>query len=153
VTGRALIAQLRDSRQLRLAVSLLAVPAILIGLLAMHVLTGIGMSNSGGSPELTSHHLIAAQSVPGSHDIMAAETGTSMPAPTGDCGGLCGPTHDMLGMICVLALLVTLVLVALRLILIAWEHLRRVVGELAAKAAATAPPKPPSLLVLSISRT
>ena len=71
----------------------------------------------------------------------------------GDCGGLCGATHDMLGMICVLALLVTLVLIALRLVLIRWEDLRRVIGELAAKAAAVAPPTPPSLLVLSISRT
>jgi hypothetical protein len=59
----------------------------------------------------------------------------------------------MLGMICVLALLVTVVLLSLHLTLIRWEELRRIVPELVAKAAALTPPPPPSLHVLSISRT
>ena len=83
----------------------------------------------------------------------SAPVNPTAPSPAEDCGGFCGPSHDMLGMICVLALLVTVVLLSLHLILIRWEELRRIVTTLAANAAALAPPAPPSLHVLSISRT
>jgi hypothetical protein len=67
---------------------------------------------------------------------------------------MCGPIgHDMLTMICVLALLITVVLLTLHLILLRWEELRRFVSGLAVKAAALAPLQPPSLHILSISRT
>ena len=145
----ALLAHLRSSRRRRLLIALLAVPAILVGLLAMHVLTTTGMGDTSASAATPAHHM-------GEASLVANESAAgnpAMPSPAEDCGGLCGPGHDMLGMICVLALLVTVVLLALHLILIRWEELWRVITTLTAKAAALAPPAPPSLHVLSISRT
>jgi len=133
-----------------LALALFAVPAILIGLLAMHVLTNDGMTETVS--QATSAHTAAAPAhSPG--EGAAASMGTRTPVPAEDCEAVCMPSHDMLGMICVLALLVTLVLFALRLILIRWEELRQALLGLAARAVALAPPTPPSLHVLSISRT
>jgi hypothetical protein len=152
VTGSALLTLLRSSRWRRLAIALFGVPAILVGLLAMHVLTTGGMSESGASHAMSDHTADAAL-VHSPEAGMASAISPSAPAPAEDCGGLCGPSHGMLGMICVLAFLVTIVLLTLHLILIRWGELRRIVTALAAKAAALAPPAPPSLLVLSISRT
>lgn len=152
MTGSTLLARLRRSRWRRLAIALFAVPAILIGLLAMHVLTTGGMSEPA-APQPMSAHASDSALVHSPDAEMASVLGAGMPAPAEDCGGLCGPSHEMLGMICVLALLVTVVLLTLHLILIRWEQMRRTVTALAAKAAALAPPAPPSLHVLSISRT
>ena len=85
---------------------------------------------------------------------MAAMASTpGAPAPAEDCGGMCGPGHEMLGMICGLALLITVVLITLQLILTGWQPLKRMAVAIAATAAALAPLPPPSLHVLSISRT
>ncbi len=154
VRGRILPARLRNSRGRRLAIALFAVPAILVGLLAMHVLITGGMSDAGASPASPNHHASEAAIVASGDAGMAmGDPSPDAPAPAEGCGGLCGPGHDMLGMICVLALLVTVVLLSLHLILIRWEAVQRVVAALVAKAAALAPPAPPSLHVLSISRT
>ncbi|MBX3309374.1 MAG: hypothetical protein KF739_02940 [Cryobacterium sp.] len=153
MTGSTLLTRLRSSRWRRLAIALLGVPAILIGLLAMHVLTNDGMSESGAPHAISTLMTDAAPAAHGHDAGMAPMTSPDTPAPTGDCEGPCGPSHDILGMICILALLVTIVLLTLHLILIRWEQLRRVVAALAAKAATLAPAAPPSLHVLSISRT
>jgi hypothetical protein len=151
-----LLTRLRISLWRRLAIALFAVPAILVGLLAMHVLVTAGMSESSAAHAISGHTSDTAL-VHGADEGAASATAPapapSMPVPAEDCGGLCGPSHDMLNMICVLALLVTMVLLTLHLILIRWEKLRRIVAALVAKAAALAPPAPPSLHVLSISRT
>lgn len=149
MAGGALLARLRGTRGWRLLIVLAAVPAILIGLLAMHVLTTAGTGDTSASATMATHDMSDTT-------LMSEEPGATnptAPSPAGDCGGFCGPSHDMLGMICVLALLVTVVLLSLHLILIRWEELRRIVTTLAANAAALAPPAPPSLHVLSISRT
>ncbi len=75
------------------------------------------------------------------------------PAPADGCDGSCGPSHDMLGMICILALLVTVVLFTSHMVRDGWRPLKGIVFAFVAKAAALAPPPPPSLHVLSISRT
>lgn len=147
MAGSALLARLRSSRGRRLLIAVFAVPAILTGLLAMHVLTSTGMGDSSASAAMTPHMTATLIS-----EEPSAMNPTA-PSAAEDCGGFCGPSHDMLGMICVLALLVTVVLLSLHLILIRWEELRRIVTTLAAKATALAPPAPPSLHVLSISRT
>jgi len=149
MAGIVLFARLRSSRGRRVMIALFAVPAILVGLLAMHVLTTTGMSNSPtSSGAMAAHHLTT-----GTLTDESVATSPGMPVPTEDCGGLCGPSHDMLGMICVLALLAAVILLSLHLVLIRWEQLRRFVHALPAKAAALAPPAPPSLHILSISRT
>ncbi len=150
------LARLCRSPARRLVVALLAIPAILIGLLAMHVLTTGGMGEPGAAAASVTHH--ATEAAPNSADSTDLATGAvSAPAlaplPAEDCHGLCGPSHAMLGMACVLALLVTLVLFTLHLVLAGWQPLRRVISALIANAAALAPPLPPSLHVLSISRT
>lgn len=149
MAGTALLARLRRSPGQRLVIALFAVPAILIGLLAMHVLTADGMSDTSASVVMPTHHMGTAPT-----DMeQAIPVSPAMPALPEGCGGPCGPDHDMLGMICVLALLVTVVLLTLHLVMIRWEELRRVITTLAAKAATLAPPTPPSLHVLSISQT
>lgn len=152
MTGSTLLTRLRISRWRRLAIALFAVPAILVGLLAMHVLATSSMSESGAAHVISGHPSDTAL-VHGADVGMTSAMSPGMPVPAEDCGGPCGPSHDMLGMICVLALLVTMVLLTLHLILIRGEELRRIVTALVAKAAALAPPAPPSLHFLSISRT
>jgi hypothetical protein len=65
----------------------------------------------------------------------------------------CAPTYEVVAMACVLALLVTVVLLTAHMIVTSRTFLRQILVALAAKAAALAPPAPPSLYVLSISRT
>lgn len=152
MTGNILLTRLRSSPWRRLAIALFAVPAILIGLLAMHVLVTGSMSESGASHPMGALMADTAQVHDSDAGVIPAMS-PNRPGPAGDCGGLCMPSHDMLGMICVLALLVTVVLLTLHLVLVRWEELRRIVATLTAKAAALVRSAPPSLHVLSISRT
>jgi len=59
----------------------------------------------------------------------------------------------MLGILCVLALLAGVILFALHPALTGWPTLTRILRPLRLTVAALAPPNPPSLHVLSISRT
>ena len=133
----------------RLAIVLLIVPAILAGLLAMHVLTTANVSHaSPASASQTDNHAAtpAHQSAP---------TGTLVAhhhEATG-CEGTCPPEHDMLGMACILALLMTALLLLVHLTLLRWVSPRNLTNSIMARIAALAPPQPPSLLFLSISRT
>ena len=116
----------------QLLVVVFAVPAILVGLLAMHFLTAGGPSESAHTQSMSAV--------------------ASMPTPVDDCESSCAPSHEMLGMICVLALLAAVVF-PVRPIRIRWDYLPRVTANGAARAVSLAPPQPPSLHVLSISRT
>ncbi len=129
----------------RLAVVLLAVPAILIGLLAMHVLT-TGVAHASDVHGSTTHASIA---VTGSE----ADNLTAAPHAETDCDAGCVPQHDMLGMACILALLMTALVLAVRLTLLRWGTVGALASTVMARLANLAPPQPPSLLVLSISRT
>lgn len=143
---KAILVALRASPHGRLALALLAVPAILIGLLAMHVLT------TGNMADTADHHSsvsLAAAAV----DEMAMAPSSESGSLADDCGGVCMPAHDMLGMMCVLALLAGVILFALQLALTGWPTLMRILRPLRLTVAALAPPNPPSLHVLSISRT
>ena len=149
MASTAVLARLQRSAGWRPLIALFAVPAILIGLLAMHVLTTTDMSHSTASTTMTAHHL-SAEALASGEALTAI---SAVPAPSEDCGGLCGPSHDMLALVCVLALLVTVMLLTVHLVLIRWEERRPPVTTLSAKAATLARPRPPSLHVLSISRT
>lgn len=146
----ALLSRLRSSFSHRWFVVVFAVPAILIGLLAMHVLTAGSMNEATmASPSIVS----------GAHHLGAAATPTGMgtaPSPeksAGNCAGPCMPSHDMFNMLCVLALLAAVILFAARLLLSSWPVLMSVLSTLHRKAVSLAPPLPPSLHALSISRT
>ena len=152
--GNVLRERLRSSRGLRLAIVVFAVPAILVGLLALHVLTTVGLNDVGTSLCSGTHHDGSA-SVQHMAATMAASTMPSH-SPSGQpegCGGMCAPGHEMLEMICVLALLVTAVLFTLQLILTGWQPFKRVAAAITATTAALAVRPAPSLHVLSVSRT
>lgn len=153
MTGDSVLSRLRMFRWQRLTMAVFALPAILIGVIAMHVLSNDGMAESAAAHATGSGPMIASGPVHGADEGIASAQGPGLPAPAEGCEGLCGPGHAMLGMICVLALLVTSVLLTLRLMLVRCADVRRMVRSLAANAAALAPPTPPSLHVLSISRT
>lgn len=143
VTQNSPPAHLPSFRWRRPAIALLGVLAILLALLAMHVFTGSNMSAQVASESMAAH------SVTG----MASSMSDGAPVPADDCGGLCGAGQEMLGMVCALAILATIVLLTLNVTRVRWEELRRIVAAIAAKAEALAPPAPPSLYVLSINRT
>lgn len=130
----------------RLALILLAVSAILVGLLAMHVLS-------------TSHSPAADTHGSETHSVVVSD---AAPVTTGDAhshdatecdGGLCGGEHGMLAAACILALLVSILLLTLTLTLLRWGTWGNVASTLLALIGVRAPARPPSLIVLSISRT
>lgn len=150
-----LLANLRHFPWRRLLIALFAVPAILVGLLAVHVLADSGMTEASAPHASSTHPGDAAPAQSPEHAMVPAVSTNNSGS---DCGGECGPSHDMpshdtLSMICVLALLISVLLLIPPLILTRWEQLRRDILALITKAAALAPPTPPSLHVLSISRT
>ena len=111
--------------------------AIIVGLLAMH-----SLNSHAARAEPT-----AVVSV---HDMNATDHGTTQPATGDDCGD-CGGHASMLAMACVLALLIVSVLLFLPRVGTTWGAALRAGPTLIARAAVL--PRPPSLLVLCISRT
>lgn len=129
------------ARRRRLIVAFVAVPAILVGLLAMHFLAGfdeVGTSTMAMSPATES----------------SAATLMSDPAEAG-CGVACATSSAMtMSMACVLALLVTVIILSA---VIAFtrrdpELPHRLMSLWRGRIASLPPPVPPSLHVLSISR-
>ena len=124
----------------RVVIALLAVPAILIGLLAMHILASETLA-----PE--AHSMSAS--------VADYPTLVNMhndePAPEG-CAETCGPTHDMLGMACLLALLISAILIVLRVFFFRFRAVTAVLHAIGARLSALAPLSSPSLHFLSISR-
>lgn len=130
----------------RIAVLVLGVAAIVVGLLAMHVITAT-------SSDHTSHHTAATTHEHGGTIAMTDPSPTG--AATTDCNSTCESGHNMASMACLLALLITTLILSVRVIINRWgSDLYRLIAALsAALPAALAPPSPPSLLTLSISRT
>ncbi|GAA1979594.1 DUF6153 family protein [Microbacterium pumilum] len=112
--------------------------AIIVGLLAMH--------------SLNSHTAHAEpMAVLSVHDTNAIDHGTAQPATEEDCSD-CGGHTSMLAMTCVLALLVASLLLLLPRRGITWTAALRRAGP-SPLTRVTTLSKPPSLLVLCISRT
>ncbi|RNE59336.1 hypothetical protein EEJ31_09835 [Cryobacterium tepidiphilum] len=132
-------------RTVLLLLSLVA--ALIIGLLAMHTFT----SSIGG------HGHSVAVSAPAhagvTHDAKLAGAGDAGPV-IAQCFGTCGSDADM-AMACVLALLVTTLLLSAATGVRAWLSSRRVWPAAARTIAFAAQPMPtpPDLHALSISRT
>lgn len=126
----------------RVAFGLLAVPTILVGLLAMHT--------------LTVSHVTRASDIHVAAMVDGESHNESVSAPTKQpigCGGLCAGDHDMLSTACILALLVSVLIVTIQLLFVRWRMLRVVALRFLESLATLAPPVPPSLHALSISRT
>ena len=142
----------------------LLVAAVVLGLLAMHTLTGTLTSGHADTPAAASE---AAHAAPDSDlggtvatgSMLENTIGTGPEASGGHCEGDCDssggmPDHSMLMMACVLALL------AATIVLLAPALLARLGTALALLRlhgrnvlTALPHPRPPSLIVLSISRT
>jgi hypothetical protein len=133
----------RSTRWKRVLLGLFAAPALMVGLLAMHVLAASG--------DTTGQHASMSVTAP------VAQMTDSIPgdATVGACDQFCGPTHDMGAMACLLALLLTTFTIAALVAFRGWisaESLLSVLALMAARLSSLAPPSPPSLTFLSISR-
>ncbi|WP_294178675.1 hypothetical protein [uncultured Schumannella sp.] len=128
----------------RLVIGLVGVAALLVCLLAMN--HGAGVSASGPGK------VAAVQTVQSPEQVMTSVLNRgATPLSSEGCGVACAP-HEVVAVACMLVLLVTVVLLAADLILTRRIFLRQILVTLVAKAATLAPPAPPSLYVLSISR-
>lgn len=137
-----------DRRVLRrLALGVLGVAALVVCLLALN--HGAGYSASGSSKVA-----VAAQTAPSPDQVTtsARDRGTP-PLSREPCGVACAPTLGVVAVACLLVVQVAVALLVADLILTRRSLLHQILVDLAAKAAALAPPAPPSLVVLSISRT
>jgi hypothetical protein len=114
------------------------IAAILVGLLAMHSLN---------TPAAHAEPAAAASI----HEMAITSHGDAQPSTHDHCGD-CGGHHNMLAMVCVLALLVITLLLLLPGPGITWMAALRRAGPFPLTGVMT-PSKPPSLLVFCISRT
>lgn len=128
-----------------LLLATIGVALIIVGLLSMHGMGGIA---DHSAPASTQAHAAASESLP-HHN----------PAPTDheeaaeDCAPAC-PSGDMMTMLmCVLALLVGALLVGVRPRAMSVLPRHLVAPEVKRRVEDIAPPAPPDLNVLSISRT
>ncbi len=122
--------------------------ALIVGLLAMHTLTAdTGHAESPAISSATDHE-----------QVMAGAARADTAADAGHCLGDCGapgnmPNHSMPMMVCVLALLAAVIVVLAPALLARLSGSLGVVVPAAGVPRALPRPRPPSLLVLSISRT
>lgn len=129
--------------------------AIITGLLAMHTLTGSHDPAASGSSTVSVHTQV--------HDMAASDgmvtTAITNEVAAGHCEDGCGipagmPDHSMLMMVCVLALLAAVItLLAPSVLAVLARTLARAHVRTGVMLTALPLPRPPSLLVLSISRT
>lgn len=126
--------------------SLAAIGAILVGLIAMHSFTfeggHSGHAAASAVTESLDHHVTASAA----ETTMADQTA----GPAG-CDGEC--EHSMTVMACILALMVTLIVLGASRATLISAGIRRVLSPVLELKATLAPAVPPSLHVLSISRT
>ena len=137
------------SHRARWALKLVAVPAIVAGILAMHFLTGL--------PPLSHQTHVVSSAASAEHGLHAFSpmiddcSVQSGPEPAGS--GPCAPGHQMAAAACLLVMLVGLWFVAASRRSVGWLASRAAPVPFGAAARGLAPRHPPSLIVLSISRT
>ncbi|NYD75865.1 DUF6153 family protein [Leifsonia soli] len=140
---------------------LLAVVGVIVGILGMHTLV------SGPADSMSPHaalHSALGSDHPGEESTkgtdagrgmaMGSSTDPGMDAHAHCAAGGCGPGHDMSAMLCFLALLATvLLLLAPILMRSRWAFFAAIAARAREVPRIIAPASPPSLHVLSISRT
>ena len=146
-----MITALRARRQvpwLRLVLALTVAPAVLAGLLAMHVLSG-----SGGESAVAGHHAMTFVEAADIHTATGVMDHHADASSAGVCGPDCERDHQMSAAACVLAILVAAFALAISAGWFRTGWLLRPARYLSLLSWSPAEPTPPSLLVLSISRT
>jgi Family of unknown function (DUF6153) len=134
---------LRSRRGLwrNILITLAVVASIVVGLLAMHSLN-LDYGHSDSTVASASHHGTAMTA--GDARVSAAD----------DCGYTpCTPEHSMMAMACILALLISVLLIGTIRMVTVWRPLRDGVVSLHEPWASLPMPIPPSLHALCISRT
>lgn len=148
----------------RLLLTLATAFLLLAGLLAMHTLTGtltLGHPDTSAAASESAAHGTESAMASAVAPVVAlgAVAGMASDVSAAHCSGDCGvaggaPDHSMLTMVCILALL------AAAIVLLAPVLLARLGAALAllrlqgrTVLAALPQPRPPSLIVLSVSRT
>ena len=135
---------------------LIAVSAIVAGILGMHVLmAGSGIASNAHAAQSMSvggdSHI--TELTANGHDGAATFAG-SVSSGAADClAGSCDPVHDVMAMICLLALLVTALLLAPAIGRSRTTLFQDIVARAREFVSRVAPRSPPSLYALSISRT
>ncbi|WP_309708983.1 DUF6153 family protein [Pseudolysinimonas sp.] len=123
--------------------------ALIAGLLAMHTLTA-NSAHIESAPALLSAADLDQVMVAGANEDMAGDARHCM----GDCGAPANmPDHSILMMVCALALLAAVIIVLPPALLARFGMSLGVAALIADVPRALPRPRPPSLLVLSISRT
>ena len=120
-----------------------AVVTIVVGLLAMHSLNleHVASSSMVSSAESAGHP-------------MTIVGGSGAWIVTDDCGGVpCVPEHSMTAMACILALLVSVLLIGMIRVVTAWRPVHKRAAAHLEPWASLPMSAPPSLHVLCISRT
>lgn len=149
VTTSHLVTPVARAPWRRTLIAVLAIMAVLVGLLAMHSLA-VNSGNGQSGSHVSSTVAVAAVS----SDLSQANVGPEEPALLQTCtGGLCQVDCLMLGVLCTLGLLTAAVTWLLHRGIVprvVSSPLTRVVSIIAQRLSEL---KPPSLVVLSISRT
>ena len=131
--------------------------ALIAGLLTMHTLSGANASLPAGTSAVSPQMQVMGANTGVGHAMTSTWHATVDAQCHGECSDPMGmPEHSMLMMVCVLALLTAaLVLLAPALLTRLEEVLARArqSGVRVDARAVLARPRPPSLIVLSISRT
>lgn len=129
-------------RSLRLSTLLLLTLGIVVGLLGMHTFTADPLGH-GAVPQIHAS------------SNMVDDAGMAPHQPAGDAPLTVhpDPAHTGMGMMCVLALLAVLLLVVRPSLTQLFVTRIRSAGRIRASASRTAPRRPPSQIVLCISRT
>ena len=134
----------RSTAWRRVLIAVFAVPMLLVGLFAMHVL------EASGDP--AGQHSAMSMSMSMSSPV-AQSSGSAPLVPTvAACDQFCGSAHDMGAMACILAILLTVLALAIASSLNGWISLRALVAQIASAPRSLAAPRPPSLTVLCITR-
>lgn len=130
----------------RMTLALVGVAAILVCLLAMSHGTVTPAGGSPGAKAAPTSTAFAEQLLP------TADPGGA--APTAEqCGATCLPADGMVATACILVLLAAVAVAAVDLLATRWSSVRGFLVALTAHAGALVPPAPPSLHILSVSRT
>lgn len=134
-----------------LLMTLAAVATIVAGLLAMHSLhLDSGHNDAQDNAVLT---VAVGHGDAASADVIGMLEGGAPGSTVGHCpAGDCSPDHGMTAMACLLILLATGLLLATVQASTRWAPVRQLGLLKVVRAVALAPPIPPSLHVLSISR-
>lgn len=139
-----------------LLLALVAVPAILLGILGMHFIASnslpAGPPAAGSLAETTSSHAMIESSP--SHKGVEH---SSLAASADDCDGTCVAGHDMpghslMGMVCILALVIYVLIFFVPVLFARGGFGQNLLRSLATTLAGLASPSPPSLSMLSLSR-